>query len=436
MQCIAAKYSHPQTQMYRDKIKALIAGKPYVPSATTAEKSASSSSLHKSGPASTSSSSSTKKKSSKKKTASSNSAASGQLFAFDPAPEPQSNGEDDDEDSFESFVAPKPVPQVPTYGEPKVYDRSTTAISSDGASGLPKADGKPPEEDDDPLFSAMLSGWSKITEVAAATKEKLEKSTSELKQKVEQSSFGQKANSFIQSLWSGEMEDSAAARENSQKATSVVAARVVPGEEDAEGWLNGSSQNNAPVQTKLPKAEQDSWGAWDGGADEDEDVVDDEEGWGAWSKKKPDPKPAAEQKKEVAKKEAVVVTSNNSSNSSPAATGSAVKEEKGADVWGAWGNASANVQKESDPWGAWGAESPKAEPQEKKEKKKKKTKKSTKEADGSKGASKAGSTTGTLVDLDFGGASSSSSSTTVNKPSLLDVMGSLDSSGTSQGNLF
>jgi hypothetical protein len=108
---IQSKYSHPETQNYREKIKADIAGKEYV-----APKK-SESAVRKSPKSKTSS----KKKSSRSKLNSSQN-STGQMFSFeDNNSAKKTPHNDDSDDSFEGFVtAPKTVHQVPDYSDSRL----------------------------------------------------------------------------------------------------------------------------------------------------------------------------------------------------------------------------------------------------------------------------------------------------------------------------
>jgi hypothetical protein len=346
---IPTKYAHPATQAYREKIKANVAGKEYVPAPVS--KGSSTSSLSRSGPAygnassspalskSTGSSSSStsslssassgtrkpkKKSSSSSKKPATQGTATGVLFSFgDDEPSPAASAgsvsDDSDEEAFESFVSAKPKPQsVPDYSDARLRQyEGATSFGSDDLDGTKKA-AAPPQTSTDDIFSALSTGWTKFAQVANTTKDRLVESTAGLKQKVEQSQISERATSFMQSLWSGMDPGSDQPQEQSQASQSQAgqqqppqqsrSTRPIDGEGDVDAWLDRSGPKGAEAD--------DGWGAWDGGKD-DEDVTapasakskggKDDDSWGAWSSAPP-ASSSKKKEKEKAKQQPTVVT--------------------------------------------------------------------------------------------------------------------------------
>ncbi len=368
---IPTKYAHPATQAYREKIKANVAGKDYVPAPVS--KNASSSLLSRSGPSyanspsspalskstgsssyssSSSASRKPKKKSSSKKAAAaaSGGTATGVLFSFgDDGPSPAASAgsasDDSDEEAFESFVSAKPKPQaVPDYSDARLRQyEGATSFGSDDLDGTKKA--APPPSSTEDIFSALSTGWTKIAQVANTTKDKLVESTAGLKQKVEQSQISERATSFIQSLWSG-MDPSAEQQQQPQQQSAVSqppqasrSARQTESETDGEAWLD------RPAGPRSAEAD-DGWGAWDGEKD-DEDITapasgkgkssKDDDSWGAW--KSAPAAPAKEKTKQptaatpVAAKKAAEPALVNLDFATPVATPPSAASKDGWDDW-------------------------------------------------------------------------------------------------------
>ncbi len=311
---IPAKYGHAQTQLYREKIKAAVAGKEFVPppasgksslsssQGKSASNSSSSSSLSKSTGSTSSGARKPKKKSSSRPKMASSTSATGTLFSFgDDEPSPNAVSDDSDDEAFESFVSAKPTPMaVPDYSDSRLRQyEGATSFGSDDLDGTKKAAAAGGEgggvSSTDDIFAALSTGWNKFAQVATATKEKVVESTAGLKQQVEASKISERATSFIQSLWSGldpapeqqqqqQQQQAASQQPQSWQPPPVTAATARKEERSgASTWLD---QSGGPKSSDA----DDGWGAWDGEKDDEDvtapasgkgkDATDDS--WGAW----------------------------------------------------------------------------------------------------------------------------------------------------------